>query len=60
MDIVGTLRRCRYHGREVDVIALPHPSGASTWHRTAPGKPLLEAALTLLARHPAMQASLVA
>ncbi len=60
VDIVGTLRRCRYHGREVDVIALPHPSGASTWHRTAPGKPLLEAALTLLARHPAMQASLVA
>jgi uracil-DNA glycosylase len=60
VDIVGTLRRCRYHGRDVDVIALPHPSGASTWHRAEPGKALLAAALTLLARHPAMQASLEA
>jgi hypothetical protein len=27
-DIVGTLQRSRYHGVTVDVIALPHPSGA--------------------------------
>ena len=26
--LIGTARRARYHGREVDVIALPHPSGA--------------------------------
>ncbi len=53
--IVGTVRRAEYHGREVDVIALPHPSGASTWHRTEPGKTLLPKALRLLGKHPAMK-----
>ena len=56
--IVGTVRRARYHGREVDVIALPHPSGASTWHRTEPGKTLLARALEELARHPTMRATI--
>lgn len=36
-----------------DVIALPHPSGASTWHRTEPGKSLLAKALHLICTHPA-------
>jgi uracil-DNA glycosylase len=49
--VVGTLRRARYHGRSVDVIALPHPSGASTWHRTEPGRTLLARALELLREH---------
>jgi uracil-DNA glycosylase len=49
--VVGTLRRARYHGRGVDVIALPHPSGASTWHRTDPGRTLLARALELLGEH---------
>jgi uracil-DNA glycosylase len=57
-EVVGATRRARYHGREVDVIALPHPSGASTWHRTEPGKTLLAKALALVARHPAMKAAL--
>lgn len=57
-EIVGTARKARYHGREVDVIALPHPSGASTWHRTEPGKTLLAKALALLAKHPAMREAL--
>lgn len=52
--LVGTAQRTRYHGRELDVIALPHPSGASTWHRTEPGKTLLARALALIASHPAM------
>jgi len=39
-----------------DLIPLPHPSGASTWHRTAPGKELLQQALDLLKIHPAWQA----
>ncbi len=51
-DVVGTSQRTRYHGREVDVIALPHPSGASTWHRTEPGKMLLARALRQFADHP--------
>jgi len=50
-DVVGTMQRARYHGRETDVIALPHPSGASTWHRMEPGKTLLARALRLLAEH---------
>jgi uracil-DNA glycosylase len=53
-DIVGSSRRARWYGREVDVIALPHPSGASPWHRIEPGKTLLDRALTRLAAHPAM------
>jgi uracil-DNA glycosylase len=51
-EVVGTVRRARYHGRDVDVIALPHPSGASTWHRMEPGLTLLGRALDLLAGHP--------
>ena len=50
-EVVGTTRRARYHGHETDVIALPHPSGASTWHRMEPGKTLLARAMRLIARH---------
>ena len=50
--IIGTQRRARYHGREVDLIALPHPSGASPWHRMEPGKMLLKQALARVADHP--------
>ena len=52
-EIVGEQRRGTIAGRELDVIALPHPSGASTWHRTEPGKTLLARALALIANHPA-------
>jgi uracil-DNA glycosylase len=38
-----------------DVIPLPHPSGASPWHRIEPGKTLLQHAMDLIARHPAMR-----
>jgi uracil-DNA glycosylase len=51
-QVVGTLHAGRYHGRLVDVLPLPHPSGASTWHRTEPGKTLLRRALALLGEHP--------
>ncbi len=53
-QIVGTKQRARWHGRDVDVISLPHPSGASPWHRMEPGKTLLGKALRRLAKHPAM------
>ncbi len=39
-----------------DIIALPHPSGASTWHRMEPGKSLLTEALQLICKHPAFPA----
>src|SRR4029079_4127816 len=55
---VGTVRRGQRAGHDFDVIALPHPSGASTWHRVEPGKTLLARALRQLARHEAWQALL--
>jgi len=57
-EIVGTKRRASWHQREVDVIALPHPSGASPWHKMEPGKTLLGEALRRLAKHPAMRQAL--
>ena len=51
--VIGTTRRARFHGVETDVIALPHPSGVSTWHRGEPGKTLLAQALDLIGQHPA-------
>lgn len=53
--IIGTQRRAIYHGVETDVIALPHPSGASPWHKMEPGKTLLRRALARIAAHPEIQ-----
>ena len=53
-EVVGRPRRARWLEREVDVVSLPHPSGASPWHKVEPGKTLLRRALRSLARHPAM------
>jgi uracil-DNA glycosylase len=50
--VVGTELRIPFHGVDVDVIPLPHPSGASTWFKTEPGRTLLDRALGLLAAHP--------
>src|SRR6266699_2456985 len=38
-----------------DLIPLPHPSGASPWHKISPGKELLEKALHKIARHSAIK-----
>lgn len=59
-DFVGKPLRATWHGRVMDIIALPHPSGASTWHRMEPGTALLGRALGLLAAHPAMKEILAA
>src|SRR5690606_14681841 len=45
-------------GGAADAIALPHPSGASTWHRMEPGVTLLRRALDLIADHPAWRSLL--
>ena len=50
--VVGRQLKTQFHGVNVDVIPLPHPSGASTWFKMEPGRTLLEDALALLARHP--------
>lgn len=51
--IVGERRRGELAGVGFDIIALPHPSGASTWHRMEPGKTLLARALGEIGRHEA-------
>jgi uracil-DNA glycosylase len=51
-EVIATQRRIRYHGAEADIICLPHPSGASPWHKVEPGKSLLKRALRLVAAHP--------
>lgn len=51
-DMVGKIVPIRYKGHSSDLLPLPHPSGASTWHRTEPGKSLLQKALKLLAERP--------
>lgn len=56
-EVVGVLQRVHFLGVTADAICLPHPSGASTWHRTEPGKTLLARALDLIARHPAFVAA---
>jgi uracil-DNA glycosylase len=45
------VERERHH---FDLIPLPHPSGASPWHKISPGKQLLGKALRKIARHPAL------
>ena len=54
-EVVGRQQRATWHGATADVIALPHPSGASPWHKMEPGKTLLSKALALVAQHAAMQ-----
>jgi len=51
-QIVGRQIHSEYHGLAVDVIPLPHPSGASTWFKVEPGRTLLEQALERLGAHP--------
>ncbi len=57
-DVIGRSHRVEVAGHAVDVIPLPHPSGASTWHRTEPGTSLLHKALGLIESHPAWRAVL--
>jgi uracil-DNA glycosylase len=59
-DVIGAPRRGELAGVAFDVIALPHPSGASTWHRMEPGKTLLGRALREISQHEAWQSLLTA
>lgn len=47
-DVIGRRLPLEREGVKFDLVALPHPSGASTWHRTEPGKTLLRRALRIL------------
>ncbi len=57
-EVVGKCHRIEHPGGGADLIPLPHPSGASTWHRTEPGRSLLHKALKLISKHPAWRAVL--
>ncbi len=54
-DLIGRSFRIDYRGQTVDCIPLPHPSGASPWHRMEPGQTLLRQALACIAGHPAVR-----
>lgn len=49
---VGRVQRATLHGVTADVIALPHPSGLSSWWKVEPGRTLLARALQALGGHP--------
>ena len=54
-ELIGKQFRVQMNGHAFDLIPLPHPSGASPWHRMEPGKTLLNRGMTMIARHPAMR-----
>jgi uracil-DNA glycosylase len=56
VKVIGGKFRVERAGHRFDVIPLPHPSGASPWHKISPGKELTRRALALIARHSAVAA----
>ncbi len=55
-EVIGRKFRAGRAQHSFDLIPLPHPSGASPWHKVLAGKKLLKSALNLIARHPAIRA----
>ena len=39
-DVVGKKIKLRSNNSSIDIVALPHPSGLSTWYKKDPGKKL--------------------
>src|SRR6266705_3961741 len=54
-EVIGRKFCITRAGHRFDLIPLPHPSGASPWHKISPGKELLEKALRKVADHPAIR-----
>ena len=52
-DVIGKKLPVTQGGHAFEIVPLPHPSGASPWHRMEPGKTLLDQALRLIVSHPA-------
>ena len=57
-EMIGKSFRAERAGVSFDLVPLPHPSGASPWHRMEPGRSLLIQALEEIARHPAWRKGL--
>jgi uracil-DNA glycosylase len=55
-DVIGLRFEREIEGEQCTLIPLPHPSGASTWHRKEPGISLLNEALNRLGEDPEWQA----
>ncbi len=51
-NIIGREWQVVWNHFSFTLIPLPHPSGASTWHRMEPGKTLLRKALRLICEQP--------
>ena len=54
-QVIGQCVKAEFLNQKMDVIPLPHPSGASTWHQRDPGKSLLNQALNKIKKHAAWQ-----
>lgn len=55
-EVIGRKFVVRRNTVSFDLIPLPHPSGASPWHKVSPGRELVTRALKRIARHPEMRA----
>ena len=53
--VIGRKFQVERAGHHFDVIPLPHPSGASPWHKIPPGRELTVRALKSVAHHPAIE-----
>lgn len=53
-EVIGRVVPLRRNRRAFDIIPLPHPSGASPWHKVLPGRELLAKAMRLISGHSAM------
>ena len=55
VDAIGKKFDVEYRGHRFDLVPLPHPSGASPWHRMEPGKSLVAKAMGRIRRHRAWE-----
>jgi uracil-DNA glycosylase len=58
VEQIGHVQNVTRGRQRIDVIPLPHPSGASPWPRIEPGRTLTARALQLIGAHPAFLALL--
>ena len=54
-EVIGQEFRVIRAQHRFDLIPLPHPSGASPWHKIPPGRQLTKRALKLIAGHAAVR-----
>ena len=54
-EVIGRKFPMQCSRHRYDLIPLPHPSGASPWHKISPGKHLLGKAMRMIARQDAIQ-----